>query len=95
MSTCPRQTRTSPVFHPYARTPTVDGPHDAVTRDRRDPIVLQAITNVTDRQPMEGWLGVSPRARTQAIYEEIRRLDLAWVNGTAAPTQGDAGNLAY
>jgi hypothetical protein len=36
-----RQGRVRPVFHPYARTPTVDGPHDAVTRERRDPVVLQ------------------------------------------------------
>jgi hypothetical protein len=44
---------------------------------------------------MGDWLDVSPRARTQAIYDEIRRLDQAWVNGTAAPEQGETGNLAY
>jgi hypothetical protein len=61
---------------------------DAQTRDRPDVVVLQAITNVTDRQPVDGWWDASPGGRTQAIYEEIRRLDQARVNGTSALAAG-------
>ena len=63
---------------------------DAQTRDERDVVVLQAITNVTDRQPVDGWWNASPGDRTQAIYDEIRRLDQARANEAA----GNAENLA-
>ena len=63
---------------------------DALARDERDGVVLQAITNVTDRQPVDGWWNASPGDRTQAIYDEIRRLDQARANGAS----GNADNLA-
>jgi hypothetical protein len=63
---------------------------DAQARDVRDGVVLQAITNVTDRQPVDGWWNASPGDRTQAIYDEIRRLDQARANGASA----NAENLA-
>ena len=53
---------------------------------------MQAITNVTDRQPMDGWWEVSPGDRTQAIYDEIRRLDQTRVNGTSALAEWNADN---
>jgi hypothetical protein len=63
---------------------------DTQTRDERDSVVLQAITNVTDRQPVDGWWDASPGDRTQAIYDEIRRLDQA----RADAASGNAENLA-
>jgi hypothetical protein len=72
----------------------ISSPHDTLTHDRRDVVVMQAITNVTDGQPMEGWWQVSPGGRTQAIYDEIRRLDQAQVNGTVTPTDGRTDILA-
>jgi hypothetical protein len=46
--------------------------------DRRDPVVAQAIQNVAARKFMdEGW--ASPLERAKAIYDELRRLDLARV----------------
>jgi predicted molibdopterin-dependent oxidoreductase YjgC len=59
--------------------------HDALTRDKRDVVVIQAITSVTDRREM------SPD-RTQAIYDEIRRLDQARVNRTSALPERNANN---
>jgi hypothetical protein len=73
-----------------ARIPRIYDVHDTQTCDRRDGVVLQAITNVTDHQPVEGWWDASPGDRTQAIYDEIRRLDQARANGAA----GNAENLA-
>jgi hypothetical protein len=45
--------------------------------DKRDPVVMQAITNVIGAQTIDmGCLGPSP-GNAQAIYDEIRRLDRA------------------
>ena len=63
---------------------------DPQTRDQRDVVVLQAITNVTDRQRVDGWGDALPGDRTQAIYDEIRRLDQARANAAT----GNAENLA-
>jgi hypothetical protein len=63
---------------------------DPQTRDQRDVVVLQAITNVTDRQRVDGWGDALPGDRTQAIYDEIRRLDQARANAAS----GNAENLA-
>ena len=41
----------------------------------RDPVVLQAITNVACRYSEEDWWALAPSQRTQAIYDEIRSLD--------------------
>ena len=70
----------------------IDEMYEALTRDKRDIVVMQAITNVRDRQPMGGWWEVSPGDRTQAIYDEIRRLDQARANETSALAEGDADN---
>jgi hypothetical protein len=63
---------------------------DTPTRDERDGVVLQAITNVADRQPVDGWWDASPGDRTQAIYDEIRRLDQARTNGASGNEPSDA-----
>jgi hypothetical protein len=45
--------------------------------DKRDPVVMQAITNVIGTQTIDmGCLGPPP-GQTQAIYDEIKRLDRA------------------
>jgi hypothetical protein len=45
--------------------------------DKRDPVVMQAITNVIGAQTIDmGCLGPPP-GQTQAIYDEIKRLDRA------------------
>jgi len=49
--------------------------------DKRDPVVMQAIKNVIGAQTVDfGCIGPSP-GRTQAIYDEIMRLDLERVRG--------------
>ena len=58
---------------------------DALARDERDGVVLQAITNVTDRREMS-------TNRTQVIYDEIRRLDQARVKRTSALAERNANN---
>jgi hypothetical protein len=68
----------------------IDGMYEALTCDKRDIVVMQAITNVIDRQSMGG--EVSPGDRIQAIYDEIRRLDQARANGTFALAVENAGN---
>ena len=45
--------------------------------DKRDPVVMQAIANVIGAQTIDvGCLGPPP-GQTQAIYDEIKRLDRA------------------
>jgi hypothetical protein len=73
-----------------ARTPRMYDLRDPQTRDQRDVVVLQAIMNVTNCHPVDGWWDASPGDRTQAIYNEIRRLDQARATGSA----GKAENLA-
>ena len=73
-----------------ARISRIYDVRDVQTRDERDVVVLQAITNVTDRHPVDGWWDASPGDRTQAIYDEIRRLDQARAKGAS----GNAENLA-
>jgi hypothetical protein len=70
-----------------ARILSIDDLHDAQAHDRRDVVVIQAIMNITDSRPMDAWWEMSPGGRTQAIYGEIRRLDLARVSGTSALTE--------
>lgn len=41
----------------------------------RDPVVMQAIANVVNRVPVDDWWAMPSHQRTQAIYDEIRRLD--------------------
>ena len=72
-----------PGFGRPATPPTTR--YEALTRDKRDIVVMQAITNVTGRREM------SPD-RTQAIYDEIRRLDQARVNRTSALAERNANN---
>jgi hypothetical protein len=43
--------------------------------DTCDPVVTNAIKNVTGRKTTELWWEYSLHERTQAIYDEIRRLD--------------------
>jgi hypothetical protein len=51
-----------------------------IGEDRSDPIVAQAIRNVTSRQLVGEARGLSRHQITQAIYDEIRRLDRARLN---------------
>jgi hypothetical protein len=78
-----------------ARFPYADRSQDEATRGRRDPVVVQAIANVTSRQPMEDWWALSPGVRTHAIYDEIRRLDRTWGDGSAAPIKENAHSPRY
>ena len=71
-----------------ARIPRIYDVPGAQTCDRRDVVVMQAITNVTARQPVDGWWEASGD-RIQAIYDEIRRLDQARAIGAS----GNAENL--
>jgi len=78
-----------------ARFPITDDPRDEAARDRRDPVVVKAIATVAARQPMEDWWALAPGVRTQAIYDEIRRLDWAWLRAAVAPVQEDADSPRY
>jgi hypothetical protein len=53
----------------HARSPRI------LQADGRDPIVMQAIKNVTHSQVGADWWSHRQREITQAIYDEIRRLD--------------------
>ncbi len=57
-----------------ARISSIDAPRHGPTRNRRDSIIMQAMTHVTDRQPLSARWGQSPR-RTQAIYDDIGHRD--------------------
>jgi hypothetical protein len=50
-----------------------------------DPVVMRAIKNVTGRITTELWWEYSLHERTQAIYDEIRRLDGVRLRGMAEP----------
>jgi hypothetical protein len=50
-----------------ARTSPIYDLHNAPTRDSRDVVVMKAITNVTDRQPLEGWWEASPDGRDRSF----------------------------
>jgi hypothetical protein len=70
-----------------ARISRVYDVRNVQTHGERDAVVLQAITNVTDRRRVDGWWDASPGDRTQAIYDEIRRLDQARANGASGKTE--------
>jgi hypothetical protein len=50
---------------------------------------MQAIENVIGKQRAEDPWAFSTRERTQAIYNEIKRLDLARINESVAPVRGE------
>jgi hypothetical protein len=77
-----------------APIPSIDDSLYALPRERRDSIVMQAITNVTRSQIDEGWWNLAPGGRTQVIYGEIRRLDQARV-GEAAASAGEYVDNAH
>jgi hypothetical protein len=82
-------------MHQTVRFSYLDSPRDEAPRDRRDPVVVQAIANVIAHQPMEDWWALAPGVRTHAIYDEIRRLDQACANDSAAPILADADGPRY
>jgi len=43
--------------------------------DGRDPVVMQAIRNIMEHHSNNEWWALSASQRTQAIYDEIKRLD--------------------
>jgi hypothetical protein len=53
--------------------------------DSTDPVVAQAIENVTSRFRAEDFWTFPPHERTQAIYDEIKRLDRTRTNGSVTP----------
>ena len=58
----------------------ISGPaRGALQTGFRDPVVAQAIETVTGRHQAEDFWVFSPHERTKAIYDEIKRLDLAEV----------------
>jgi hypothetical protein len=64
---------------------------EAMQTDLRDPVVAQAIKNVTGRHHTEDFWVISPHERTQAIYDEINRLDRARMNEAMPPRKMEAG----
>ena len=84
-----------PAMHSPSRLLYVDSAREQATRDRCDPVVAQAIANVSGRQPMEEWWALSPGVRTHAIYDEVRRLDRAGANEPAEPIKEDAHSRRY
>jgi hypothetical protein len=59
----------------------------------RDPIVAQAIENVARRHQAEEFWTISPRERTQAIYDEIKRLDRTWPDEAVTPMKSKRSDL--
>src|SRR4029077_13117036 len=53
----------------------------------RDPVVAHAIENVTGRHQAEDFWAVSSHETTEAIYDEIRRLDQAKGGGRLIATK--------
>ena len=53
--------------------------------DTCDPVVIKAIKSVNGRKTTELWWEYSLHERTQAIYDEIRRLDSARLKRVALP----------
>lgn len=51
-----------------------------------DPVVMQAIRNVTDRHSMDHWSALSASQRTKAIYDEIKRLDADTLRASGGAT---------
>jgi len=61
----------------------------------RDPVVMQAITNVVGRRSSEEWWALPASQRTNAIYVEIRRLDAEAVQEQAAALKSADRPLVY
>jgi hypothetical protein len=78
-----------------ARFPYGDSPHDEATPNTRDPVVRQAIATVTSHQPMEEWWALSPGVRSQAIFDEIKRLDRAGSDKSSVPIEEAASAPHY
>jgi hypothetical protein len=75
-----------------AQIAAIDDLSEAPTRDRRDAVV-NAGDNERHRPSADGRVGeASPGDRTQAIYDEIRRLDQARADGTSVLTERNADN---
>ena len=49
--------------------------------DMRDPVVMQALENVIGTKTLDPGYLHPPPGRIQAVYDEIRRLDRAKLNG--------------
>jgi hypothetical protein len=80
----------------HAARPVSDANSQRPVREvLRDPIVAQAIENVTRRHQAEEFWAISPHERTQAIYDEIKRLDRAGPNRAVAPLKSKQSNLHH
>lgn len=53
---------------------------------QHDPVLARAIENVRMRYSVERWLVLTPTEQTQAIYAELRRLDLARLKAAVSQT---------
>jgi hypothetical protein len=73
----------------HARRPPGGLAWGALQSDRSDLTVMQAIENVIGEQRAEDSRTFSTRERTQAIYNEIKRLDLARISESVAPVKGE------
>jgi hypothetical protein len=64
---------------------------EAMQTDLRDPVVAQAIKNVTGRHEADYFWAFLPRERAQSIYDEVKRLDRARMNEAMPPRKMEAG----
>jgi hypothetical protein len=60
-----------------------------------DPVVLQAIANLSTRYSEEDWWALAPRRRTLAVYDEIRSLDAERAKRRLALVGKRAGKPVY
>ena len=88
---------TDTVQHAAPRTAADANPQRPINRREgkglRDPIVAQAIENVTGRHQTDDFWATSPHQRTKAIYDEIKRLDRAQVTDRIAPAKSNRSDL--
>lgn len=63
--------------------------------DGRDPVVMQAIQTVLSRVPLDDWWAMPSQQRTQAIYEEIRRLDRVTIERQIARSERPVEKFVY
>jgi hypothetical protein len=64
---------------------------EAMQTDLRDPVVAQAIKNVTGRHQADYYWVFLPHERTQSIYDEVKRLDQARMDEAIPPRKKEAG----
>jgi hypothetical protein len=66
----------------------------ALQSESIDPVVAQAIETVTSRFHAEDLWAFSPHERTEAIYDEVKRLDRARMNGPDHAMKDETGKTS-